>query len=89
MKREMTIVPYDSEWNEQYREIQALLSEIFKDIVVDMQHFGSTAIEGTPAKPIIDDVKISLHKLSDNMRENGYSKVELWISQERTRLFTI
>ncbi len=54
MKREMKIVPYNSEWNEQYREIQTFLSKIFKDIVVDIQHFGSTAVEGMPAKPIID-----------------------------------
>lgn len=77
MKREMTIVPYNSEWNKQYKEIQALLSEIFKDIVVDMQHFGSTAIEGMPAKPIIDVMAIvkdisKVDEYNAKMMEAGY-----------------
>lgn len=54
MKREMTVIPYDYNWNKRYRKIYLLLSEIFKNIAVDIQHFGSTAIEGMPAKPIID-----------------------------------
>lgn len=54
MKREMIVVPYNHEWNKRYKEIRLLLSGIFKDIAVDIQHVGSTAVEGMFAKPIID-----------------------------------
>ncbi|MCI9449214.1 MAG: GrpB family protein [Clostridiales bacterium] len=54
MKREMIVIPYNYDWNKRYRKIHSLLSRIFKNIEVDIQHFGSTAVEGMPAKPIID-----------------------------------
>lgn len=54
MKREMKIVPYSNQWDEQYNEIKAILLDIYKDNVIDIQHFGSTAIKGMPSKPIID-----------------------------------
>lgn len=54
MKREMKIVPYSNQWDEQYIEIKEILLNIFKDNAIDIQHFGSTAIKGMPSKPIID-----------------------------------
>ena len=52
--REMTVVPYDSRWPERYESERAVLSGIFGDTALDIQHFGSTSIEGMTAKPIID-----------------------------------
>jgi GrpB-like predicted nucleotidyltransferase (UPF0157 family) len=50
----ITIVPYDPDWPEQYRREEATIRAALGDRVVDLQHIGSTAVPGLPAKPIID-----------------------------------
>lgn len=54
MAREMVVVPYDDMWLEIYEKEKDILLDIFGDIIVDIQHFGSTSIKGLSAKPIID-----------------------------------
>jgi GrpB-like predicted nucleotidyltransferase (UPF0157 family) len=49
------IVPYDPEWPRLFRdEKQHLLECLPPDLVRRIEHFGSTAIPGAAAKPIID-----------------------------------
>lgn len=77
MQREMLVVPYNYDWIKRYREVHLQLLEIFKDIVVDIQHFGSTAIEGMSAKPIIDVMVIvtdisKVDEYNAKMFEAGY-----------------
>ena len=69
MKREMIVIPYNCDWNKQYEEIRLLLSRIFESIAVDIQHFGSTAVEGMYAKPIIDVMVI----VKDILRVDEYN----------------
>lgn len=52
--REMIVVPYDSRWPEIYEVEKKILLDVFGELIVDIQHFGSTAIKGMSAKPIID-----------------------------------
>jgi len=48
------LVAYQVEWRERYeREIERL-TDIAGDRFVEFEHIGSTAIEGMPAKPILD-----------------------------------
>ena len=54
MKREMIIVPYDPAWKEQFQELRCRLHELLDGAEDSILHFGSTAIEGMWAKPIID-----------------------------------
>ncbi len=54
MSREMLVVPYDDSWNKMYEKEKVLLSSIFGNLIIDIQHFGSTAVKGLSAKPIID-----------------------------------
>ena len=57
MADEVALVAYDPAWprlyDEEARRLRAVLDPA---LVIDMQHFGSTAIPGMPAKPIIDIV---------------------------------
>ncbi|MDD5094141.1 MAG: GrpB family protein [Dehalococcoidia bacterium] len=54
-KEEVAIVAYDPTWPEVFqRERQHLLSCLPLDLVKRIEHFGSTAVPGLPAKPIID-----------------------------------
>ena len=51
----ITIVPYDLRWIEQFAdERRAIRLCVDADVPLVIEHFGSTAIPGVPAKPIID-----------------------------------
>jgi GrpB-like predicted nucleotidyltransferase (UPF0157 family) len=48
------IVPYDPNWPEVFRDERCRLLERFPVIVRRVEHFGSTAVPGLSAKPIVD-----------------------------------
>lgn len=54
MPREMIVVPYDDIWSEMYEKEKNILLDILRNLIIDIQHFGSTSIKGLGAKPIID-----------------------------------
>ena len=55
VQEEYEIVPYDPGWPRRFRdEKDHLLSCLPADIVRRIEHFGSTAVPGLAAKPIID-----------------------------------
>lgn len=73
------LVPHNPEWNELFLAEKARLLEILGDLVVDIQHVGSTAISTIPAKPIIDVAVLvkSLEKVKEcagKMEALGYQK---------------
>src|SRR5476649_608250 len=52
---EVEIVDYDPRWSLLFDEEARRLREVLDpSLVVGLEHFGSTAIPGLPAKPIID-----------------------------------
>ena len=54
MPREMKLVPYNAEWPAMFAREKEMLAGVFGALVLDIHHFGSTAIAGMPAKPTID-----------------------------------
>ncbi|NNG17175.1 MAG: GrpB family protein [Gemmatimonadales bacterium] len=55
VREEVAIVPYDPQWPTLFRqEKEHLLSCLPKDLVRRVEHFGSTAVPGLSAKPIVD-----------------------------------
>jgi GrpB-like predicted nucleotidyltransferase (UPF0157 family) len=48
------VVPYDPEWPRTFEVLQASLRRALGDIVVEVEHVGSTAVPGLAAKPILD-----------------------------------
>ena len=58
------LTSYRQEWKELFEQEKELLESLIGEYVVDIQHIGSTAIEGIAAKPMID-VLIGLHSLDD------------------------
>jgi GrpB-like predicted nucleotidyltransferase (UPF0157 family) len=54
MTRHVEVLPYHKEWSAQFEEEARLLRNVFADQVTGIYHFGSTAIPGISAKPIID-----------------------------------
>ena len=54
-QEEIAIVPYDPRWPESFRqEREHLLACLPKDLIRRIEHFGSTAVPGLAAKPIVD-----------------------------------
>ena len=45
---------YDSDWKKYYEEEKALLGKSFGNLLVRIEHIGSTAVEGLIAKPTVD-----------------------------------
>jgi GrpB-like predicted nucleotidyltransferase (UPF0157 family) len=55
IREEILIAPYDPTWPQLYEREATFLKRILpKSIVIKIEHFGSTAIQGLAAKPIID-----------------------------------
>ena len=46
--------PYNPAWSTGFRQLKQMLESILCNYLVDIQHVGSTAIPGLPAKPILD-----------------------------------
>jgi GrpB-like predicted nucleotidyltransferase (UPF0157 family) len=50
----VTIVDYDSAWPEIFEALREELVAVLGDLVVTVEHVGSTAVPGLAAKPIVD-----------------------------------
>jgi GrpB-like predicted nucleotidyltransferase (UPF0157 family) len=75
--RDMTNMPYDPEWPIIFNKIQSILSSKLNDLVISIEHVGSTSIPGIPAKPRLDiDIIIdTIEKLPlviSKLEELGY-----------------
>ena len=58
------LVDYDPEWPFLFEKEKVRLQNVLASIPRGIEHFGSTAIPGLPAKPIID-ILIGILPLSD------------------------
>lgn len=73
------LVPHNPEWDELFRAEKAKLLEVMCDIVIDIQHVGSTAIPTILAKPIIDIAVLvkslqEAEKYIEKIQALGYQK---------------
>ena len=50
----VTLVEYDPEWPRRYRVLSARIRAALGDLALDVEHVGSTSVEGLAAKDIID-----------------------------------
>jgi len=76
--------PYNDKWSKLFDEERELLFSRLKELIIAIEHVGSTSIEGLFAKPIIDiaigvsslDVII---KLKEKVKALGYVEVPVSI----------
>ena len=60
------VAPYDVAWKSAFEEIKAEIEDAIADLIVGIEHVGSTSVEGTSAKPCIDvDVIINDYTVFD------------------------
>ncbi len=53
-RNKVRLLPHNSEWEKEFLIVKKEIEEVWGDIVIDIQHFGSTAIKNVYAKPILD-----------------------------------
>lgn len=55
VQEDVAVVPYDPRWPEMFREEKEHLLSCLPDALISrIEHFGSTAVPGLAAKPIVD-----------------------------------
>lgn len=94
IKRKYSIKEYDQNWTAQFSAIKDFLVTIFKDKVVQIEHVGSTSVEGMKAKPLID-VLLTVEAMGpfleqkDQMMKAGYEWGENYIEPDSIIFFKV
>lgn len=79
VREEIAIHPYDPRWPESFRrEAEHLQSCLPAELVRRIEHFGSTAVPGLAAKPIVDilvevtDLQATRERIAPVLESQGY-----------------
>jgi len=54
LRKPIEVVDYDVGWPDEFARERRRIRQLVGDYIVELEHFGSTAIPGLAAKPIID-----------------------------------
>ena len=64
--RRVEVVPYDETWPVAFEKIKTEIENAVGDLIVGIEHVGSTSVKGLSAKPIIDiDIIIKDYSIFD------------------------
>ena len=68
--KRVTAVPYDAAWESAFEEIKREIEAVIGDMILGIEHIGSTSVKGMSAKPCIDiDVIIKDYSVFDEITE--------------------
>ena len=75
--KRVVVVPYDEVWKTAFEEIKHEIESEIGDLILGIEHIGSTSVEGMSAKPCIDiDVIIQDYSVFaavvEGLKEIGY-----------------
>lgn len=75
--KHVIVVPYDEQWKQDFLKIKDELTNALGQLIIGIEHVGSTSVQGLSAKPIIDiDVVIKdltvLEDVISVLSEIGY-----------------
>ena len=66
--KKVVVVPYDESWKNAFGEIKNEIEAEIGDLILGIEHVGSTSVEGMSAKPCIDiDVVIKDYSVFDDI----------------------
>ena len=66
--KSVIVVPYQESWKRDFEAIRQEIEEALGDLILGIEHVGSTAVEGLSAKPCIDiDVVIRDHTVFETV----------------------
>ena len=64
------VLAYDKAWEREFEKIKCEIEAALGDLIVGIEHIGSTSVEGMSAKPCIDlDVVIEGYSVFDEVKE--------------------
>ena len=79
VREKVVVVPYDPRWPQVFRkEKEHLLGSLPGNLVRRIEHFGSTAVPGLAAKPIVDmlvqvtDLAAAQTQIAPALESQGY-----------------
>ncbi|GLX67403.1 GrpB family protein [Paenibacillus glycanilyticus] len=80
---EVRLSDYREEWAKMFREEAEFLRSVFEGVDLRFEHFGSTAVPGMKAKPVIDMMGIvddinEVDLFNDTMASLGYDVAGDW-----------
>ena len=52
--KHVVVLPYDEQWKHDFLQIKAELAIALGQLAIEIEHVGSTSVQGLSAKPIID-----------------------------------
>ena len=52
--RKVIVLPYDESWKSSFEAIKKEIERAIGDLIIGIEHVGSTSVEGMSAKPCID-----------------------------------
>ncbi|MBO4407539.1 MAG: GrpB family protein [Clostridia bacterium] len=52
--KRISVVPYEARWEKDFLDLRTGIEKALGGLAVGIEHVGSTAVEGLPAKPIVD-----------------------------------
>lgn len=68
MAKRVVVVTYNEQWKTDFETIKQYLLPVVEDIIISIEHIGSTSVEGLSAKPIIDiDIVIKDYSVVDSV----------------------
>ena len=66
--KKVIVLPYDAAWKSAFEAIRAEIEAALGDLMLGIEHVGSTSVEGMSAKPCIDiDVVIRDYSVFDDV----------------------
>lgn len=70
----VVVLPYNKQWKDDFEQIKSEIVNVISDLIIGVEHVGSTSVEGMSAKPCIDiDVIIKDYSVFDTI----VSKLEM------------
>ncbi len=52
--KRVVVLPYDAKWKSDFENIRQDIKSAIGDLIIGIEHIGSTSVEGLSAKPCID-----------------------------------
>ena len=66
--KKVIVLPYDRAWKSAFEEIKLEIENAIGDLIIGIEHVGSTSVEGMSAKPCIDiDVIIKNYSMFEDV----------------------
>ena len=66
--KKVVVLPYNESWKPAFQSIKAEITDAIGDLILGVEHVGSTSVEGMSAKPCIDiDVVIKDYEVFDEI----------------------